>query len=467
MNSRKALPPRNALSHRERMQRIGMEPVTTLDEHVPAIHKAGYQTSDVRTRSQRAQMIEVSDDTRPPIYEREAAEKFWNPVTDGKPDWCWVRRENEVMSKEMPVVLAVNDGERPTPDEREESVLSKRNWDLKEKWLHWVIEIDGVLYIANVNKKGEVRRFMGGSGGQFDFLAFAFLIEGNPSRQETSDAEQRLLDAQLLGYQSENLQTPPTTKRDHRPVARRKRRRAIISSPIERDDGKAPEEAEHPRPIVKRRGTYRRNDLLNRTTDHGEDHELSHDSDHELNEEQEERESQLGRGASEEIPFARDEENERVVPESPIQSVTHNDDNDDGSRQEVYHHLDDDEQEPLIQPTKPARSRASELKRLKAKLHKKREELVVLEANKDKAEDEAKTGDSKYRSLRADRAMFLAKARRLEAKANDNEVKAEEVKEEADTRRGEAEEYGEKIRKAKQELETLKASVEATEAGED
>lgn len=176
-SSRKALAPRIALPHRERMLRIGREPVTTLDEHVPAIHKAEYQTSDVRTRSQRAQMIEVSDDTRPRIYEREAAEKFWNPVTDGKPQWCWVRRENEVMSKEMPVVLAVNDGQRPTPDQREESVLSKRNWDLKEKWLHWVIEIDGVPYIAKVNKKGEVRRFMGGSGGQFDFLAFAFLIE--------------------------------------------------------------------------------------------------------------------------------------------------------------------------------------------------------------------------------------------------------------------------------------------------
>lgn len=324
-SSREALHPRNTLSHRKRMQRTGIEPVTTLDEHVPAIHKAGYQTSDVRTRSQRAQTIEVSDDTRPPIYEREAAEKFWNPVTDKKPGWCWVRRENEVMSKEMPVVLAVNDGERPTPDEREESVLSKRTWDLKEKWLHWVIEIDGVPYIAEVNKKGEVRRFMGGSGGQFDFLAFAFLTEvsvfvrsrlgfqvlivsqDTPSRQGTSDAEQRLLDAQLLGYQSENLQTPPTTKQDHRSVARQKRRRAIISSPIERDDGNAPEEAEHPRPIVKRRGTYRRNDLLNRTADHGEDHELSHDSDHELNEEQEERESQLGREASEEIPFARDE----------------------------------------------------------------------------------------------------------------------------------------------------------------
>lgn len=324
-SSREALPPRNTLSHRKRMQRTGIEPVTTLDEHVPAIHKAGYQTSDVRRRSQRAQTIEVSDDTRPPIYEREAAEKFWNPVIDKKPGWCWVRRENEVMSKEMPVVLAVNDGERPTPDEREESVLSKRTWDLKEKWLHWVIEIDGVPYIAEVNKKGEVRRFMGGSGGQFDFLAFAFLTEvsvfvrsrlgfqvlivsqDTPSRQGTSDAEQRLLDAQLLGYQSENLQTPPTTKQDHRSVARQKRRRAIISSPIERDDGNAPEEAEHPRPIVKRRGTYRRNDLLNRTADHGEDHELSHDSDHELNEEQEERESQLGREASEEIPFARDE----------------------------------------------------------------------------------------------------------------------------------------------------------------
>lgn len=176
-SSRKALPPRTALLHEERMLRIGREPVTTLDEHVPAIHKAEYQTSDVRTRSQRAQMIEVADDTRPPIYEREAAERFWNPVTDGKPDCCWVRRENEVMSKEMPVVLAVNDGERPPPDEREESMLSKRNWDLKEKWVHWVIELDGVPYIAQVNKKGEVRRFMGGSGGQFDFLAFAFLIE--------------------------------------------------------------------------------------------------------------------------------------------------------------------------------------------------------------------------------------------------------------------------------------------------
>lgn len=67
---------------------------------------------------------------------------------------------------------------------------------------------------------------------------------------------------------------------------------------------------------------------------------------------------------------------------------------------------------------------------------------MFLGLKENKAEDEATTGDNKYRSLRADHAILLAEARRLD-------LKAKEVKEEADTRRGEAKEYGEKYRKTK------------------
>lgn len=124
-SSRTAFPPGAALSNRDRKTRTrsGKQPVATFAENTTTIDKSDYQ-SNVLTRSQRAQTIEVPLDGQPPIWERKSAEHFWNPVVGSKPDWCWARRKNEVISEEMPVVLAVNDGERPTTAlEREETVL--------------------------------------------------------------------------------------------------------------------------------------------------------------------------------------------------------------------------------------------------------------------------------------------------------------------------------------------------------
>ncbi|KAI4269470.1 MAG: hypothetical protein L6R38_007454 [Xanthoria sp. 2 TBL-2021] len=405
-SSHTALPPRAALSNRD---------------------------STTRTRSEkqpRAQTIEVPLDGQPPIWERKRADYFWNPVISSKPDWCWARRKDEVISEEMPVVLAVNDGERPTTAlERKETVLVKQNWDQKGKWLHWAIEIDGVRYIAKVNRRGEVRRFMGGPGAEWDDHPFAFLIEGAPSRQSTSSRNR-----------SSNSQETSTARN----------RSPAVSESEERKEQRLRDSQLHAvQPGLVRAPSQQTIATRGRSV-LPQKRKLTTSNDAIEDEEQDERESQLGRGASEEIPNGRDQEPERFIPESPGQSVTHNDDHGDNSSEESDQDLGDEE--PPIQvrrPTEPAQSRTLEARRYKLKLDQKQVELTGLEVKKDEAEADAEKGDTEHQSLLVSRAALLAKARRIEARADEAEDKAKEAKEEADRRRGEANDYDGKIEATK------------------
>ncbi|KAL8755835.1 MAG: hypothetical protein Q9199_003370 [Rusavskia elegans] len=308
----------------------------------------------------------------------------------------------------MPVVLAVNDGERPTTAlEREETVLVKQTWDHKGKWLHWVIAIDGVRYIAEVRKSGEVRRFMGGPGAEWEDHPFAFLIEvsvfiGCGPKSEVLIVSQGAPALQSTSSRNRSSNSQETsTARNQSPA---------VSESEERKEQRLRDSQLHAgQPGLVRAPSQQTIATRGRSVV-PQKRKLTTSNDSIEDEEQDERESQLGRGASEEIPYGRDQEPERFVPESPGQSLTHNDENGDTSSEENDQDLGDDEEEPPIQPTQPAQSRSLEAKKYKLKLDQKQVELTGLEVKKGEAEADAKKGDTEHQSLLASRAALLAKA---------------------------------------------------------
>ncbi|KAL8881181.1 MAG: hypothetical protein Q9192_007853, partial [Flavoplaca navasiana] len=80
-----------------------------------------------RTRSMGISEVDVSqNDELPAVWLLMEAQFRWPPVSGRKADFCWNCRQEDVVGQKQPAILAVNDGDRPTPSLAVETVLMKR-----------------------------------------------------------------------------------------------------------------------------------------------------------------------------------------------------------------------------------------------------------------------------------------------------------------------------------------------------
>ncbi|KAL8995774.1 MAG: hypothetical protein Q9169_004562 [Polycauliona sp. 2 TL-2023] len=357
-----------------------------------------HHSTRLQTRSEDRTLVIPNDipaDGPHQIFLLQYAQGVWSPVFGQKPPFCWVLKNNDPLQEEMPVLLAVNDGEEPlTNNETFGALLVKRIWDTKSRWAHWVLVMPGERFIADVHPNGEVRRLLTETAA-WDFHAFAFTTEISPI-DDSSKRQKRTC----------TLKASPR---------KRKRARSTVmkSSGTPENDlsdkASSSESSTPPRP--KRRGIYRRNNMVPESPS----------------------EAQSDR-PSEAIGDRKDQGNALA----PIA---------DGSSQSTNEML-----EPSPRHSTPStKSRAIEDQRQKIGLEQKKLEIMEMEEMKDVAVAEVKDQEAKFVRLGAEMAVVAEKLERLKTEMG-------EVRENMTRARVEAEDIESKLVKAKAEYEALKAA---------
>ncbi|KAL8851514.1 MAG: hypothetical protein Q9221_003533 [Calogaya cf. arnoldii] len=416
---------------------------TTTDQNTTAAEEKNDNHSNRLTRSQGAPALEVPRGEQLPIWESVSEEKFWNPVVGDKPDWCWRHHAADVIGDEVAVVLAVDDGERPSaPQETVYTVLVKQAWDQDIKWMYWVLKLNHLNYIAKIHKKnGEIRRFMSGPGGEFDFHPFAFLVEDFPKRQPTS-VQSRASNNPKASQAWNNRSDSEDTKAQHlqlvanrvAPVrtsrrsaaarqgladVQRKRKRTSSNDTFGEDDGGVPE-------------------LSDAETD-GEDQVPQKGRE---KPKRPRAKRPVIESESDNEPDQRWAQKGQVATEDPLTSGTKlparrqagGDADDEDSDQDGINHA---REEISVQSTNPTQSHAREIEKLKLQI---RFEITLTEMaeKKAKAEADANKKATMNQSLAEDCQALLVEQKKLVKRLDAINVELQEAVRYVDSRREEA-----------------------------
>ncbi|KAL8652556.1 MAG: hypothetical protein Q9226_004213, partial [Calogaya cf. arnoldii] len=424
---------------------------TTTDQNTTAAEEKNDNHSNRLTRSQGAPALEVPHGGQLPIWERVSAEKFWNPFVGDKPDWCWRHHAADVIGDEVAVVLAVDDGERPSaPQETVYTVLVKQAWDPDIKWMYWVLKLSDLNYIAKVNKKnGEIRRFMGGDGGAFDYHPFAFLVKDFPKRQPTSvrsrasnnpkasqawtnrsDSEDtKGLRLQLVASRSAPVRTSRRSAAARQGLAgvHQKRKRTSSNDTFVDDDGGVPElsdadtDAEDQVPQkghVQPKQPRAKRPMIESDPGDAPDH----------------RSSQKGQVTTGNLLTSG--------TKLPARRQAGGDADDEDGDQDGSNHA---REETSVQSTNPTQSHAREIEKLKLQIRFKEITLTEMAEKKAKAEADANKKDTEHQSLAEDRLALQGEETEVRKKLDEVNVKIQDAVGYVDRRREGASIYAAKI----------------------
>ena len=134
-----------------------------------------FQPDRVTRSRPNHQQIEHPDAGESHTWKLEEAHRQWHPSIE-QAEFCVFHASEPDETKR--VILAVNDGDRPTASERQETLITKRLYN--KRYVYWTLDKDGWRYIVSFDGTypgGPCWRRWSGVKERCDLDAIAFPIE--------------------------------------------------------------------------------------------------------------------------------------------------------------------------------------------------------------------------------------------------------------------------------------------------